>query len=303
MDLTKITLYKTLVMTILAIVGILSFKFKIIDSQFNKKLSELVLTLFTPILLFISFQIDIEPSLIEGFKISIMLSILSFILVWFISKIFVKNQQKDYASVEHISLIYSNCGFIGIPLAQGIFGIEGILYMTVYVAIMNFLIWSHGIIVMSGKSDIKSLRNVFKSPTILSIILGITFFLLKIHIPEIIKEPLVLLAGINTPMAMIVAGVNIAQTDIAAAFLKKRLYLISIIKLLVIPLILAFLLKLSSINTTVKAIAILSVACPSGVTGSLFALRFKKDALYASEIFAITTVFSIFSIPFMMLFI
>lgn len=303
MDLTKITLYKTLIMTILAIVGILSFKFKIIDSQFNKKLSELVLTLFTPILLFISFQIDIDNSLIQGFKISILLSVLSFILVWVISKIFTSNQQKDYAAVEHISLIYSNCGFIGIPLALGIFGTEGVLYMTVYVAIMNFLIWSHGIIVMSGKSDISSIKNVFKSPTILSILLGILFFLLKIHIPGIIREPLELLAGMNTPMAMIVAGVNIAQTDMKKAFLKARLYLITIVKLVLMPIILALLLKMTHIPTTVKAIAILSVSCPSGVTGSLFALRFKKDALYASEIFAITTVFSTFSIPFMMLFI
>lgn len=303
MDLTKITLYKTLIMTILAIVGILSFKFKIIDSQFNKKLSELVLTLFTPILLFISFQIDIDNSLIQGFKISILLSVLSFILVWVISKIFTSNQQKDYAAVEHISLIYSNCGFIGIPLALGIFGTEGVLYMTVYVAVMNFLIWSHGIIVMSGKSDISSIKNVFKSPTILAILLGILFFLLKIHIPGIIREPLELLAGMNTPMAMIVAGVNIAQTDMKKAFFKARLYLITIVKLVLMPIILALLLKMTPIPTTVKAIAILSVSCPSGVTGSLFALRFKKDALYASEIFAITTVFSTFSIPFMMLFI
>lgn len=303
MDLTKITLYKTIVMTILALFGFFSFKLKIIDDPTNKKLSELVLTLFTPILLFVSFQVEIDSSLINGFKISIVLSLLSFVLVWIISKYIIRNQTKDYAIVEHISLIYSNCGFIGIPLAQGIFGIEGVLYMTVYVAIMNFLIWSHGIIVMSGKSDTKAIKNVFTSPTILSIVIGVTFFALKINIPEILKEPLTLIAGMNTPMAMIVAGVNIAQTDIKKAFLKKRLYMLSIIKLLLMPISLAYLLKLTNINTTVKAIAILSVACPSGVTGSLFALRFKKDALYASEIFAITTLASIITIPFVMIFV
>ena len=67
--------------------------------------------------------------------------------------------------MELVALMYSNCGFIGIPMAQGIFGAEGVFYMTAYEAMANFLLWSHGVIVMSGKSDIESLKKVFTSPT------------------------------------------------------------------------------------------------------------------------------------------
>lgn len=91
--------------------------------------------------------------------ISVLLSAIAFFLIWCICKWVVRKLDKDYAVVELVALMYSNCGFIGIPMAQGIFGAEGVFYMTAYVAMANFLLWSHGVIVMSGKSDIKSLKK------------------------------------------------------------------------------------------------------------------------------------------------
>ena len=63
MELAGIALYKTLVMTVLALTGVFSYRAGIIDEAVNKKLSELVLTLFTPVLLFISFQKEFSESL------------------------------------------------------------------------------------------------------------------------------------------------------------------------------------------------------------------------------------------------
>lgn len=166
-------MYKTLVMTTLALVGVFCYHKKIVDQEMNKKLSELVLSLFTPVLLFTSFQKDFSKELVTGLMISVLLSAIAFFLIWCICKWVVRKLDKDYAVVELVALMYSNCGFIGIPMAQGIFGAEGVFYMTAYVAMANFLLWSHGVIVMSGKSDIKSLKKVFTSPTIISIILGI----------------------------------------------------------------------------------------------------------------------------------
>lgn len=302
MELASLTLYKTLVMTILAMVGIATYKVGIIDESMNKKLSDLVLTIFTPILLFTSFQKDFSEELLSGLIVSIVLSAASFLVIWGISKITVHGKEPDYACVEHIAIMYSNCGFIGIPMAQGIFGADGVLYMTAYVAMANFLLWSHGIIVMSGKADVRSLRKVFTSPTIIAIVLGVLCFFLRIRMPQIIEEPMEMIASMNTPMAMMVAGVNIAQADLKTVFKKVRLYWLSFVKLIVMPGVLVILLRFVPVDETVKTIMVLSTACPVGVTGSLFALRYGKDAVYASELFAMSTIISIVTVPFMMLF-
>ncbi len=302
MELASITLYKTLVMVILALAGAASYKSGIVDETVNKKLSELVLTLFTPVLLFTSFQKNFSKDLLSGLAAAASLSLASFAVIWFICKCVVYRQEKDYAAVEHIAMMYSNCGFIGIPMAQGIWGTDGVFYMTAYVAAANFLLWSHGVIVMSGKRDMRSLGNVFTSPTILSIVLGVFCFLAQIRIPAIMKEPMDMIANMNTPMAMMVAGINIAQADLKHTFKKRRLYWLSFVKLILMPMSLVGLFLLIPAGREVKTVMVLATSCPVGVTGSLFALRYGKDAVYASELFAMSTVISIVTIPFMMLF-
>lgn len=302
MGLASITLYKTLVMVFLALVGVFSYKTGIVDEEINKKLSDLVLTLFTPILLFTSFQKDFTRELSSGLCISVLLSVIAFGIIWCICKAVVCKQEKNYAAVEHIALMYSNCGFIGIPMAQGIFGADGVFYMTAYVALANFLLWSHGIIVMSGKMNLRSVKKVFTSPTIIAIVLGVICFVIQIRMPKIIEEPLEMIANMNTPMAMMVAGINIAQADLKHTFQKKRLYWLSFVKLIIMPMLLIGLLKMFSVEDTVKTVIVLATACPVGVTGSLFALRYGKDAIYASELFAMSTIISIVTVPLMMLF-
>ena len=302
MELAGMTMYKTLVMTTLAFVGVFCYRKKIVDQEMNKKLSELVLSLFTPVLLFTSFQKDFSKELVTGLMISVLLSAIAFFLIWCICKWVVRKLDKDYAVVELVALMYSNCGFIGIPMAQGIFGAEGVFYMTAYVAMANFLLWSHGVIVMSGKSDIKSLKKVFTSPTIISIILGIICFVAQIRVPQIIEEPMEMIANMNTPMAMMVAGINIAQADLEQVFCHYRLYWLSFVKLIVMPFALVGVFYFIPVSQLVKTIVILATACPAGVTGSLFALRYEKDSVYAAEIFAMTTIVSIVTVPFSMLF-
>lgn len=301
MELAGITLNKTLVMTVLALTGVFSYRAGIIDEAVNKKLSELVLTLFTPVLLFISFQKEFSEDLLSGLAVSVLLSLVSFAVIWLICKCVVCRQDKDYAAVELIAMMYSNCGFIGIPMAQGIWGTDGVFYMTAYVAVANFLIWSHGIIVMSGKKDFKSLKNVFTSPTILAIVTGIVCFLARIRVPAIVKEPMEMVAAMNTPMAMMVAGINIAQADLRRTFTKFRLYWLSFVKLIVMPAALIGLFCLTPAGDEVKTVMVLATSCPVGVTGSLFAMRYGKDAVYASELFAMSTIISIVTAPLMML--
>ena len=116
MELAAITLYKTLVMVILALTGVFSYRAGIVDESMNRNLSELVLTLFTPVLLFTSFQKEFSQELLSGLGISVVLSFLSFAVIWFICKCVVYGRDKDYQAVELIAMMYSNCGFIGIPM-------------------------------------------------------------------------------------------------------------------------------------------------------------------------------------------
>ena len=106
----------------------------------------------------------------------------------------------------------------------------------------------------------------------------------------------------NTPLAMIAAGATIAQTNIVKALKKPGLYYVSLIKLIIVPAVVIGMLSFLPVDNVVIGTVILASACPAAATGTLFAIRYKKDSFYAAELFAVTTLLSIITLPVIMTF-
>lgn len=297
MSLAATTLYQIVIMFIILLIGIICYKTKIISSEVNKTLSNMVLTLINPMVIFMSYQMDFDIKLFKGLLISLVLAIIGFAVTILISYILVRKTNKSDFTIERFSCIYSNCGFIGIPLINAMFGKEGVFYLTAYVTIFNIILWTQGVIMMTGEKDIKSLSKALISPAIISIVLGLIFFIFKIQLPSAVSDSFNYIASMNTPFAMLVGGVSIAQTNILKSLKKFRTYWVCFVKLVFIPAILLLLLSPFNISEIILITFILASACPTGASGTLFAIKYNKDSIYASELFALTTVFSIITIP------
>lgn len=302
MSLAITTLNQILIMFLIILIGFICYKTKLIDQEGNKKISNLLLMLVNPMLILVSYQMDYSKKLMIGLLISFLLAIFTHIFGIFISYIFVRGKVNADVVIERFSSVYSNCGFMGIPLIYGIFGSEGVFYITAYMTVFNLFIWTHGLIMMIGKQDSKTMVKALLSPTIIAIVIGFVLFVLHIKLPNPIFKSLDYVASMNTPLAMLIAGITIAQSDILKVFLKKRIYLVIFLKQLLIPTVLLIMYSRFPLSDAVLTTAVLAAACPAATTGTLFALRYDKNALYASELFAMTTLFSILTIPIVMTF-
>ncbi len=289
------------IMFLLIAVGFASYKANLIDKETNKKLSDLVLMLVNPIVIFISYQREFEVALLKGLLISLVLAVITHVIGIAAGYVLLRgNKQKAELAIERFAIVYSNCGFIGIPMAGGLFGSEGVFYITAYMTVFNLMVWTHGIILMTGKADAKSIFKAILSPSVIATISGFLLFTARIMLPGTIRDTLAYLGDMNTPLAMLVAGVTIARTDIRMLLGKLRIYYIGLLRLLVIPIAMLFLFHFFPIPRVVLLTQILAAACPTAATINLFALRYDKDYLYASEIFAVTTLLSMGSIPLVM---
>ncbi|WMJ86108.1 AEC family transporter [Anaerocolumna sp. MB42-C2] len=300
MPLAKIVLDQILIMFILILIGYICYRFKVIDQGLNKKLSDLLLLLVSPLLIFNSYQREFSKDLLAGLLISLGLAIFTHLFGILTAYVFLRNKTNSDVVIERFSTIYSNSGFFGIPIINGIYGSEGVFYITAYITIFNLFVWTQGLIMMNGVQDKKTMVKTLVSPTLISIILGFLFFITQIHLPKIMFNSLQYVADMNTPLAMIIAGVTIAQTNILKIFLKFRIYFVVFLKLIFIPVILLLIYSRLPIAIPVLAAAVLGAACPTGATGTLFAIRYEKNALYSSEIFAMTTLISLITIPIIM---
>lgn len=295
-------LRQIVIMFFIIIVGVVCYKKKMIDKDTNKKLADLVLMIVNPTVIFISYQREFEAGLLKGLLISLVLAVITHIFAIFSSKFVVRGKKYgENISLERFAAMYSNCGFIGIPLVKGIFGNEGVFYITAYITVFNLLVWTHGVILMTGKRDMKTVVKAFSSPSVIATLLGFVFFMARIILPGIMIESISYIGNMNTPLAMLVAGATIAQTDIKRILTKFRIYYISLIKLVFIPITMLLLFNLFDVPKVVLLTSVLAAGCPTAVTVNLFAIRYGKDYLYASELFAVTTILSAVTIPIVMI--
>lgn len=280
------------------LIGVLCYRLKLIDQNSNKMLANLLLMVINPPLVFMSLQSDYNPHLLTGLLISYVLAIFSHAIMIILSRWLIPHTGNPDFAIERYCIVYSNCGFIGLPIVQSILGSEGVLYLTAYMVTFAFFSWTHGVILMNGKTNMKDLLKGLVSPALIACILGLICFLLQIRIPGVLADTLNYLGSMNTPLAMIIAGVSIAQTDLIKMLHNKKIYFVTFCKLLLMPALLLPVLMLLHPESLVSYAALIAAACPVGATATAFALRFHKNYTYSSELYSFTTVCSLVTIPF-----
>jgi len=297
-----IVLYQIAVMFALILLGYFLYKWKVFTRRGCNQLSELVLTVVCPVLIFVSFQKKLEPRLVLGLLTALLLSFVSHAVLIAIGMIFFGKRRGKDGGVERFAAAYSNCAFMGIPLIEAVYGTDGIFYLTAYIAVFNLLSWTHGVMTMTEKMSFKSAVNALKAPAVIATAVGAAFFFLRISLPDIIMQPLNYIASLNTPLAMLISGMTIARSDIGAALKKPGIYLVSFVKLLLGPAIIVLMTAPLNIEPIVRDTVIISTACPTATLTVMFAARYGKNAVYASELFAVSTILSAAGIPLIMMF-
>lgn len=291
-----------IIMFFIIITGVICYKAKLIERDANKKLSNLVLMLVNPMLIFVSYQREFEAGLLKGLLLTLLLSAVTHFIAILLSYVFIRKNKLDGSRVlERFAFIYSNVGFIGIPLVEGTFGREGVFYITACITMFNLFLWTHGVILMTGKSSIRSILKALLSPSVIAIFLGFFCFVTQISLPEIVIKPMEYIADMNTPLALLVAGATIAQNSLVKMLKDLRGYYITFLKQLILPVIVVLIFSRFPMPQIVFLTSALAASCPTAATINLFAIRYERDHLYAAQLFAFTTIFSIVSIPLIML--
>ena len=125
-----IVLNQVIIMALLILTGVICYKTNIISSEASKSLSSLVLMVVNPIVIIVSYQVDFDKRLLKGLLLSLLFSVISMAAAIILSIIFLR-KKGERLPLERFSCIYSNCGFMGIPLVKGVYGAEGVLVSAI----------------------------------------------------------------------------------------------------------------------------------------------------------------------------
>jgi len=283
---------------VIIVIGYIASRLNIITEQVNKKLSEILLNITSPLLIFSSFLMEysMEKLVNAGYvmALGVVMFIVSIILA---EKVLFAGQDEKKKAVLKAAAVFSNCGYMGFPVIDSILGQEGVFYASMYVTIFYIFLWSYGVIIYSGERNLKTVWKAFVSPAMIAVYIGAVVFLFQIPMPYFISSSAKMVGGMTTPLAMLIIGAIIAQSKLIEAFKGLMVYYASFLRLVAMPVLSLGVARLLRIPPDAMNIVAIVLAMPVGVNVAVFAEKYDMEPLLGSKVVTISTILSVVTIP------
>ena len=273
----------------------------------------LLILIVTPCVIVDVFQRPFSPSMLKGLGIAFALAVAAHLAVIALAKMAVRHRDENVQRPMRLAAVFSNAGFMGLPLEQAVLGGEGVFYGIVYVAVFNLFMWSWGLKEMKSDAS-RAERDTSRgrtgwtgwfdwkmvvNPGTVGIALGLPLFFLSVTLPPIVATPVHLISELNTPLAMIVIGYGLAGAKLGAVVRQPVVYVATAIRLLVCPLIVIgamYPFRQALARDMMLAITI-AASAPVAAMVSMFATKFARDVDASVAVVSGSTLLSIATIP------
>ena len=205
-----------------------------------------------------------------------------------------RNRRSEYACM----LIYSNLGFMGIPVANAVLGKEAILYISIFMAIFNISIFSYGILLLGGTGGDKLQFRKMINPGTVSAVAAVLLYLGSVSVPTILLDPITAVGNTTTPLAMMVIGASLANGKVRDLFTEKSMILFTILRLLILPLLAWGVCQILGVQDRLLAGALILISgMPVASNTVMLCTELNRDGDYIAKGLLISTLASVVTIP------
>ena len=216
-------------------VGLLMRKLKVVGPDARKDLTALVLNVILPCNIINSFMTSVSKELVRDCLIILVISIAIQFMAVLYGKLITRHETADRAVNIRYGIICSNAGFLGNPVAEGVFGAAGLMLASIYLIPQRIMMWSEGLALYSGSSDKRqTVRKVLTHPCVIACFIGIILMLTGYTPPSVIMTPVRTIGRCNTAMSMMVIGMILAEIDMKD-ILDRSVILYTVHRLVIIP--------------------------------------------------------------------
>ncbi len=294
-------LTQVVILFILILIGYALAKTKVLSDKSVSGMTDLVLILVTPCVIVKSFFREFNKSDLKDLLISFLLGVLLHLAFIALSMLFLRDKNKDRQIVLQYAAVFSNCGFMAIPLQQALLGDNGVFLGSSFVAIFNAFVWSWGLLLMSGdKKTLKPLKIITR-PAILALIIGLAVFLLSIPVPKIISEPVSMLAALNTPLPMIIIGFHLANSNVLKSFTDIKCILTILLRLIIYPAAAITVMWLCGVKGDMLISQAICCSAPVAAVTTMFSSKYNRDTELSVNLVSLSTLLSLITMPVMIL--
>ena len=293
MQTSVVLLQKIVEMFLLMAVGFFLYRKRMLSDQGTGDIGKLLTTIVIPVVLINSLW---GEKTAEKTGVLIESAIASALLMAASVLIAVLLYRKD--GVSCFSAAFSNAGFIGIPLVQSVLGSDAAFLISAMIVMIGLLQYTVGLFMMTGDKSRMKPGAVLKNPVVLSVLIGVALYALNVPKPALAPSLFGTMGSVNTPLAMLLLGAYLGKADLKQVFTVGSNYVVSLVRLVLVPLAGVLLLRLLPFGDAQMKLALLiTCACPAGSLGAIFAQQYGRDYEKAAGQVCISTVLCLVSIP------
>lgn len=272
-------------------------KKNLITEEGKRVLTDLVIDLILPCNIIQSFLIRLDREILMGGMQVLIISILIQIFCTFLSAVCYNRIDGGKRAVLQYATVCSNAGFLGNPVAEGVFGSLGLLYASVYLIPQRIVMWSAGVSYFTESPSKKEvIRKVLTHPCIIAVEIGLFFMVLQVSLPEFLTKTLSSISSSTTPMTMLLIGSIMAGADLKTV-VSKTTAVYSVIRLILIPLAVFLGCLVFRVDGLVTGVSVILAAMPAGSTTAILAAKYHRDEEFASKCVVLSTLLSMAAIP------
>lgn len=325
MDVALKVIYNVALLFIMMIPGILLKKCRLSTDGIGKGISNLVLYIAQPALIFLAYLRPFDKNILINSAYVLVLSIVVHIIFSVVAMNFFKKSPDGARRMLRFATIFSNAAFMGIPLISAVLEDTypgATVYASIYNITFNLFLWSLGVYICTDKRDVNengieddeehiklgaSPLKALYHPVTVAAAIGLLFFILPIegYVPGILTESFGMLKNLVAPLSMVVIGLRLADMSFKGIFKDKDMYIFLLLRHILLPLASLGVVKLVGlvidIPTVVEMVVVIMASAPAATSATMFAEKYDCDADYVSRLVTVSTLLSIITMPLILL--
>lgn len=282
-----------LIIFILIIVGFVCGKIKLISNDGIKTLNNIMLYIVTPCVIINALSRDFDTTLLKNFLMAALGAVISHFVSFVFAMLMIRDKDESRRVVMRFAAIFSNCGFMSLPLIEAICGSDGLFLGAAYMIVFNLFGWSFGQRSLAKGRPGYDAKMIVLNPGIISSVIGLLLFFFPIKIPYIILSPIQFMAGLNTPVPMLIIGFSLSLLDPKDYLNIKNEWKPLLIRLVLAPSITLLILYFLGIRDILLVTTMISSSAPIAASTTMFSIRFDRDSSLASKLVAVSSLFSV----------
>lgn len=283
---------------LLMLIGALLKKRGIIDAAGKRCLTDLCVTVIIPCSIIKSCMIEFNSSILKACALVLLVGVLIQAIALGLNLFLYNGYEKQQKNVLQYCTIVSNGGFLGNPVAEGVYGDIGLLYASMFLIPMRVVMWSAGTsyFIAGSTSKKQVLRNVATHPCLVAVYIGLFLMVTQLRLPGMLESTIRYIAGSNSAITMFIVGTILADVKLLTIFNKDAL-LFSVLRLVALPAAAYGLCLLFGLARDATGVSVMMTGMPAGATAAIFAERYHSDAPFATKCVVLTTLLSMATIP------